>query len=145
MSVGRICVREVDIAEADDSVQVAAMRMSDRNVGTLVVLSQEREPIGMVTDRDLAVRVLAEARNPVHTKVIDVMTMCPNSVREDCSIEEALRVMRVRKCRRLPVVNEHDKLVGLLSLDDVLDMLTEEFTEIRTLLHQESPSSLAEV
>jgi CBS domain-containing protein len=143
MSVGRICVRDVDIAETDDSVQQAALRMNDRNVGTLVVLSQSREPIGMVTDRDLAVRVLAEARDPVQTRVVDVMTMFPHSVREETSIEKALRVMRAHKCRRLPVVDPNGKLVGLVSLDDILDLLTEEFAEIRTLLHEESPHSLA--
>jgi CBS domain-containing protein len=53
--------------------------------------------------------------------------------------------MRARKCRRLPVVDKHGKLVGLLSLDDILDLLTEEFAEIHGLLRGESPRSLASV
>ena len=119
--------------------------MHDRKVGTLVVLNDAREPIGMVTDRDLAVRVLAEARDPLLTTVGDVMTRCPQTILEDTPIEEALRVMRAGKFRRLPVVDAHGALLGLLSLDDILDLLTEEFAAIRGILHESSPRSLAAV
>lgn len=61
MSVGRICVREVDIAESDESVQVAAQRMHARKVGTLVVVDAARAPIGIVTDRDQSLRILRAA------------------------------------------------------------------------------------
>ena len=59
MSVKRICVKDVDLADLAASVQVAAGRMHSRNVGTLVVLDEEKKPIGLITDRDLTVRVLA--------------------------------------------------------------------------------------
>ncbi|MEX0718005.1 MAG: CBS domain-containing protein [Planctomycetaceae bacterium] len=144
MTVGRICVRTVDLASSDESVQVAAGRMHNRKVGTLVVLDKEERPVGIVTDRDLTVRVLAAARDPLTTTVGDVMTQSPRMVREDTSIEDALAVMRAAPCRRIPVVDGEGCLVGLLSLDDILDLLREEFDAIGRLVRGESPDSLGE-
>ena len=143
MSVGRICVREVDLTDPDESVRIAACRMHDHNVGTLVVCNQAKQPVGMLTDRDLAIRVVAEGREPGSTPVAEVMTKSPQCVREDTPIEMALQSMRAGPYRRLPVVDNDGALVGLISLDDVLSLLTEEFNEIGTLLKREDPSSLA--
>lgn len=143
MSAGRICVREVDFAEVGESVQAAAQRMHARNVGTLVVLNKEKRPVGMVTDRDLAVRVLAKAGDPIQTTVGEVMTESLHTVSENTPIEDALRAMRTGRCRRLPVVDSLGKLVGLLSVDDILDLLIGEFRDIGVLLTEESPRSLA--
>lgn len=143
MSVGKICVREVDVADLDESAQVAAARMHSRKVGTLVVLNEQKQPIGILTDRDLAVRVVAEALDAGQTTVGAVMTRCPTTVRDDSAIEDALAVMRAGPYRRVPVVDQKAVLVGLLSLDDVLDLLCEEFGVIGGLLARESPQSLA--
>lgn len=144
MTAGRICVREVDIVEAGESVQIAASRMHSRNVGTLVVLAPDKKPVGIVTDRDLAVRVVAEALDPTQTTVSEVMSAFPRTVREDTPIEEALTLMRAGPFRRVPVVDADGKLAGILSLDDILDLLCEEFREIRGLLSREGPRSLAQ-
>ncbi|MBI3862882.1 MAG: CBS domain-containing protein [Planctomycetia bacterium] len=144
MSVGRICVRAVDTASDDESVQAAAQRMHARNVGSLVVINKACEPVGMVTDRDLTVRVLADGLDAVQTRISEVMTRHPKTVREETPIEEALRLMRAGAFRRLPVVGQSGKLVGLVTLDDVLDLLTEEFREIRSILEQETPHALAQ-
>lgn len=145
MSVGRICVREVDLADADESVQVAAARMHSRKVGTLVVLNDSKQPIGIVTDRDLTVRVLAEGRDYYATTVSEVMTEVPATVTEEMPIEQAVTVMRSGPYRRLPVVDDHGMLVGLLSVDDVMDLLSEEINSINKLIQRESPSSLSEI
>ena len=142
MSAGRICIRNVDIATIDESAQTAARRMKDRKVGTLVVLSSDSKPVGIVTDRDLALRVLAEGRDGTQTKVVEVMTPAPNTVRESTPIEDALRIMRAGAFRRVPVVNAEDHLVGLLALDDILELLAEELTDIGRLMHAEEPASL---
>lgn len=144
MSAGRICVREVDFAEVSESVRSAAQRMHARNVGTLVVLDKEQRPVGMVTDRDLTVRVLAQAGDPIQTTVGEVMTKSLHTVSETTPIEDVLRAMRTSRCRRLPVVDRLGKLVGLVSVDDILDLLIGEFRDIGVLLHEESPRSLAE-
>ena len=143
MSVGRICVRQVDVADPEESVLVAARRMLSRKVGTLVVLNTAREPVGIVTDRDLTVRVLAEARDPHQTTLAEVMTQHPKTVHESTPIEETLRIMRAGNFRRIPVVDTAGKLAGLVSLDDILDLLSEEFRQIGDLLVEETPRSLA--
>jgi len=145
MSSGRICMRSVDTASMDESVFVAAQRMDARKVGSLVVVDSEGHPLGLLTDRDLAVRVIAEALDPNETMVSQVMTRLPQIIREETPIEEALGIMRCGPYRRLPVVTRDGRLAGILSLDDILNLLAEEFGEIGRLLHKESPQSLAGV
>jgi CBS domain-containing protein len=143
MTVGRICIRDVDLAEPDESVQVAARRMHSRKVGTLVVLDEAKRPIGIVSDRDLTVRVLAEGLSPIETTVGQVMTHSPRTVSEETPIEEALAIMRSGPFRRIPIVDADGTLVGLLSVDDVLELLREEFNEIAQLIAREGPAALA--
>ena len=142
MTVGPLCVREVDTTFETEPVQVAAQRMHDRKVGTLVVIDEFQRPIGILTDRDLAIRVVARGADPFATNVGQAMTRGPRTVLQSSPIESALGVMRTAACRRLPVVDDGGKLVGLLSLDDILDLLAEEFSEIGKLLAEESPGSL---
>jgi CBS domain-containing protein len=145
MSVRDICVREVDAASVEESVQAAAERMHTRNVGTLVVLNEDQEPIGMLTDRDLALRVVAAGKNPYRTTVAETMTRHPTTLSEDASIESAIAVMCAEPCRRLPIVDSDGKVAGLLSLDDVLKVLISDFSQISDLLRRESPANLARV
>ena len=145
MSVGRICVRDVDLADLDESVQIAARRMNARNVGTLMVLDKGSRPVGIITDRDLAIRVVGKGMDPVETAVRDVMSRAPECVREDAPIETAIGRMRAGPYRRLPVVDTDGKLVGLVSLDDILGLLSDELNAIGDLIRNESPSALSEV
>lgn len=145
MTVGRLCVRDVDTARPNDTVQVVAQRMNSRNVGTLVVVDSSDQPIGLITDRDLTIRVLAEGRDGTQVIVDEVMTQDISVVDEDCPIEAALEAMRAGPFRRVPVVDKKGKLVGLLSIDDVLDLLAEEFQTISRLLSKESPSEMAHI
>ncbi|QDT28561.1 Hypoxic response protein 1 [Gimesia panareensis] len=145
MTAGRICTREVDLVDENESVQVAAERMNSRNVGTLIVLDEESHPIGMITDRDLALRVVGKGRDAIETTVESVMTRFPFNVNEETSIEDALTKMRSGGFRRLPVVDQDGKLAGVLTLDDILELLCEEFTEIGKIIRKESPTSLAQL
>ncbi|NIP85087.1 MAG: CBS domain-containing protein [Planctomycetales bacterium] len=144
MSAGAFCTREVDLADADESVRDAAARMRDRNVGTLLVLDNDKMPIGILTDRDLTLRVLASGLDSYQTRVGEVMTSVPATINEETSLDAALGVMRSGPYRRLPVVDAQGSLVGLLSVDDVLDVLADEFRQIGELLQREGPRSLAE-
>ena len=143
MTIGRICTREVDLADPDESVQVAANRMNARNVGTLVVIDEDKRPLGILTDRDLAVRVVGKGLSPGSTEVAAVMSPAPDTVNENSAIEAVISTMRRLSHRRLLVVDDQGQLVGLISLDDILDLLSEEFTEIGKLIRKESPSALA--
>jgi CBS domain-containing protein len=141
MSVGRICQRDVFFAEPHENVLAAAQRMREHNVGTLVVLNNARKPLGVLTDRDIVAQVVAENRSAGTTKVADVMTADPRTVSEETPIEEALGLMRAGGFRRLPVVDIDGGLVGLVSLDDVLSLLAEEFIEVGRLLRKQAPRS----
>ncbi len=99
MSVGRICTRYVDLADAEETVQAAARRMLERKVGTLVILNHVRKPAGLLTDRDLVLRVLAQGKDPRQTSVGEVMTREPKTVTEETPIEQALALMRSGACR----------------------------------------------
>jgi CBS domain-containing protein len=145
MSVARICVREIDLADASESVLEAACRMEERRVGTLVIVDDAGKPAGLLTDRDLALRVVAAGRDPRATPVGEVMTVHPKTVSEGTPIESALSLMRSGSFRRLPVVNDDGKLVGIVSLDDVLGLLAEEFALIGRLLEREAPRAAVPV
>ena len=138
MTAGRICTREVDIVSPGDSVRAAAFRMLERNVGSLIVVDETQAPIGVVTDRDLAIRALTQPVDSSTVTIKDVMTSEPQVVSEDTPIEDVLRVMRLGPHRRLPVVNKERMLVGVISLDDILDLLSEEFFSIGSLLRKET-------
>jgi CBS domain-containing protein len=134
MSTGRICVRIVHVASPGESVQEAARRMRDRDAGCLVVVDADGVPLGIVTDRDVAVRCVAEGREPDATPVSDVMTAPAHGVHETTPIEESLRHMAGIGARRLVVTDDAGRLAGILALDDVLDLLVEETEAIGRLL-----------
>jgi CBS domain-containing protein len=138
-----IGVREVDTATSDESAQIAAERMHARNVGTLVVVNDRDEPIGMLTDRDLALRVVGVGKDPFRTTVGQAMTQHPMTLSGEATLESAIAAMCAEPCRRLPLVDPMGKLVGLVSLDDVLRLLVSDFTQIGNLLWRESPANLA--
>jgi CBS domain-containing protein len=116
--------------------------MHQRAVGTLVVVNYAREPVGLITDRDLVERVLAKGRHPLETQVRDIMTADLTTISEDSSIESALAAMRSGKFRRLPVVDSNQRLVGLISLDDILVLLSDEFKDVGALLQKEMPETV---
>ena len=142
MTVGRFCRRSVFTISGDATIEEAARRMEERNVGTLVVLTKEKEPVGLITDRDIAIRVVARHKAPNETSVLEAMTGLPRKVHEEMPLEEALAIMRSGRFRRLPIVSEHG-LVGILALDDVLRLLCREMTGIGGLLLGQRPEVAA--
>jgi CBS domain-containing protein len=129
----------------DESVWQAAERMHQRAVGMLVVMDDQQHPVGVLTDRDIVERVVAQRREAGVTKVADIMTPSPTTVREDVSIESALALMRAHAVRRLPVVDTEDRMLGIVSLDDILVLLAEEFADIGRLLERQTPQAAAGV
>jgi len=140
MTIGRICQREVDVADSGESIVDAAKRMDEKSVGTLVVLDKKKRPIGVMTDRDIAMRVVAQGRTPKKTTVEDVMTRHPRSVTEGTPIEDTLATMRTLGIRRLLVVDNDERLAGIVSMDDVLGLIMEEFRSMHGILQKSSPS-----
>jgi CBS domain-containing protein len=134
MSAGAICVRSVQIARPDENVRAVTQRMAKAGVGTVVVLGDAGRPVGILTDRDVALRCVGEDRDPDATAVSAVMTAPPTCIRESTAIESALARMADGRVRRLVVTDAEDRLVGILALDDVLELLAEEGATIGRLL-----------
>ena len=111
--------RSVATVHPADSVEHAARLMADHDVGALPVTQGNRRLIGMITDRDLVVRLLARGRDPLRCRVGDAMTEDVHPVRMDDDVETALDVMARHRVRRLPVVDDRDRIVGMLSQADV--------------------------
>jgi len=140
MAVGEICNREVVITEKSVSVVDAARLMRTHHVGDLVVVEEKggrRHPVGIVTDRDIVVEVVAAGVNPDALKVGDIMGLELATLRESEGLFEALRYMRDKGVRRMPVVDRDGGLVGILTLDDLLSLLAEEMTELAKLVSHE--------
>jgi CBS domain-containing protein len=140
MAVGEICNREVVVAERTLSVVDAAQLMRKHHVGDLVVVEEKggrKHPVGIVTDRDIVVEVVAADVNPDALKVGDIMGPEVATVHEGEGLFEALRFMRDKGVRRMPVVDREGGLVGILTLDDLLSLLAEEMTELAKLVSHE--------
>jgi CBS domain-containing protein len=144
MKAGSICAHGVDTARTHESAWRAAERMHQRGVGSLVVVNESEEPIGILTDRDLVERVMAKGMDPYETVVGDVMTHEPKTVNEDAPIETVLGMMQRGSFRRLPVVNTDGKVCGMISLDDILMQWSNQFCLLGQLLHEETPRGVAE-
>ena len=125
MTVGKTCIRRVVTAHPEETVQEVAQRMAQYDVGTLIVVEVKR-PVGIITDRDLVLRVMAKELRPQEATVRAAMIRNPVCVGEHMALEEAIALMRGYHVRRLVVVDEHKELIGVLALDDLLLLLCEE-------------------
>jgi len=113
----------------DDTVETAARAMRDNRVGCLIVV-REGHPIGIVTDRDLVNRVLAEGHDPTSARLHDFVTFDPLTVSVHDGIETVAARMRQHGVRRLPVVDDDGKAVGIVTSDDLLVLLGREMGAI---------------
>ncbi len=138
MTAGEYCTREVIIIGKDDTVVEAARRMRDHHVGDLVVVEVrdgERIPIGVLTDRDIVVEVVAKEASYLPSLLVgDVMSMDLMTANESESLSDVLKLMCSRGVRRIPVLNNRGSLEGILSVDDLLEQLCEELSDITKLI-----------
>lgn len=118
MKVKDICSCETLTVTGNDTVKEAAKKMAKHNVGALPVVDYSGRVIGMITDRDITIRVTAEGKDASRYSVCDIMTCDVSCVCMDADIESATQIMGQAKVRRLPVVDE-GKIVGFISLGDI--------------------------
>ncbi|MGB5428024.1 MAG: CBS domain-containing protein [Gammaproteobacteria bacterium] len=131
MNAGERCNRQVVTATRETTISGAARLMRDKHVGSLIVVESRDnrlEPVGILTDRDIVIEVLAENVDPDAVTVGDVMTTAVLKVCEHDSIFEVAQRMRARGVRRVPVVSKQCELVGVLAQDDILALLGEELS-----------------
>jgi len=137
MTVASICTRLPETISGNDTVVVAAHQMLEHDVGTLVVVDAEGHPAGIVTDRDIVTRCVAEELVAAKVKVRDVMTSEVHTVYEDESLESALELMADKKIRRLVVVNGAGRVAGIVALDDFLEGIVASVEDVGRLLRMQ--------
>lgn len=105
----------------EDTVEHAAALMKEENVGPIPVVEdrENKKLVGIVTDRDLAVKVVAEGRDSKRTPVDEVMTRSLVTCRQDDDIQNAIRLMTEHQVRRIPVADDHSRLVGIIAQADI--------------------------
>jgi CBS domain-containing protein len=137
--IGRICIRDVDTAGPHETVDSISRRMHQHGVGCLVVVNPLEQPIGIVTDRDLVQRVMARGLDPSQVSIQEIMSTGLKTIQEERPIEAALGLMQEGRFRRVPIIDGHGRLAGLVTLDDILMSLASDFQQIGQLLEQETP------
>jgi CBS domain-containing protein len=129
LTTGEICTRSVTIAFRATSLNGAARLMRENHVGCLIVVDEvggRRIVVGVLTDRDIVTAVVASDIDPSTLNVEDVMTTDLVTAREDDSLIDLMHTMRGKGVRRIPVVGAAGELIGVVTLDDVLDILAQE-------------------
>ncbi len=137
MALKDFCVSEVVSAPPDATVSEVAKLMAEKNVGSVVIVEQGK-PKGIVTDRDLALRVLAEGRD-TSVRISEVMTENVATLNHNLGLFEALESMKEKGVRRYPIVDDDGKLVGIICLDDIIYLLGKEMADITEILEKEAP------
>jgi CBS domain-containing protein len=136
MSLERICSKAVVTISPGATVLEAARLMQAKHIGCLVVVDESR-PIGIVTDRDIVLKVVASEQKPVETAVKKIMTANPTMVNVNYDMLDAVRLMHTRGVRRLPVVDEHRHLLGIITMDDLLTTFSAEVASLAGAVQKE--------
>lgn len=140
MSIKELCNREVVIAERGDTVFSAAQLMRQYHVGDVVVVEKmdgKNIPVGIVTDRDVVVELVATELDSKVITVGDISVDTLATVNEDISVSDAIQYMCAKGVRRVPVVNNEGALVGIVALDDLLALIAEDLSAIAKLVEHE--------
>lgn len=140
MRVGEYCNREVVVIEQQDSITEAARIMREYHVGDVVIVRSEhgkKIPVGILTDRDIALEIVAKSGDPETVRAGDAMSYELTTVNEDDDLMHVIEIMRDKGIRRVPVVDLDEALVGIITVDDVLDLLSEIFIDIVHLVDRQ--------
>ena len=141
MKAGELCTRNVVTAKRETSITDAARIMRDRHVGCLVVTEGDDnplEPVGILTDRDIVIEVIAKNVDLDKVTVGDIMTYTLIKVNTQDTILDTAQRMRARGIRRVPVIRDTGELTGILALDDILALLSEELSLLTKITSREA-------
>ena len=140
MNVGYHCNRNVVIVTGDETATTAAVLMRRHHVGTVVVVEKREDqshPVGIVTDRDLVVEIMATELDPDAIVVGDLITDPPVLAREGDSLFDTLEEMQRKGVRRVPVVSGSGVLVGIITADDVIGLLAELLDDLAAMVERQ--------
>jgi CBS domain-containing protein len=141
LTAGEVCTRVVTVAFKTTSVNEAARLMRQHHVGSLPVVDETdrgRIVVGMLTDRDIVTAVVAHELQPAALRVEDVMTEDVVTAREEDSLADVLAAMRRNGVRRVPVTGAAGELIGMVAMDDVLEIVVEELDKIVQTIRTQS-------
>jgi CBS domain-containing protein len=140
MRVGDFCNREVVVVEEERSITEAAVIMREYHVGDVVICKVKygkQFPVGIFTDRDIALEIVARGTDPDSISVGDAMSLELTTVAEDDDLMHVIEVMRDKGIRRVPVIDVDEALVGILTVDDIMDLLSEVLVDLAHLVDRQ--------
>lgn len=140
MLSGEYCNRDVVIIGKSDSIIKAAKLMREYHVGDVLVVEPhngERAPVGILTDRDIVIEVIAKEAELDSLMIQDVMSYKLITSKEDDDLMITIKRMRINGIRRMPIVNQAGGLVGILSIEDVLDVIAEQLMDIDQIIENQ--------
>jgi CBS domain-containing protein len=137
MSVSSFCNKEVICVEMGTNIKEVGKLMEEKNIGCVVVIDNEK-PCGLVTDRDILIRVINKGLSPAETYVDDVMSELVLTLDEDMGLHEALEKVKGMSVRRFPVTDKNGNLSGIVTLDDIIYLLGKEMYDVASIINSES-------
>lgn len=129
MSLQKFCQRPVVTIAPDQSIVEACRLLREKNVGCLIA-EEGGKLRGILTDRDVALKVTGEKRDPQQTKVREIMTANPASIPVNRTLHDLTTIMHTHHVRRVPIVDSGEKVIGVVTLDDLLILLGEELADL---------------
>lgn len=139
MGIVKCCREQVAAVSPDTPALDVAKVMGEKNVGSVVVVTGENRPAGILTDRDLAVRVMAQEKDPGEVRAGDILTRDVVTFQDSMGVYEAIQKMTAEGIRRMPVVDDGGRLIGIVTMDDIIRMLGEEMAAIAKNIEKQSP------
>jgi len=140
MPIGDVCIRDVVVASRETTIRKAARLMVENHVGNVVVIEEiggRKIPVGIITDRDIVRNVVAEGLDADAFTLGDLGARELVTTGQDQGIYECMQQMRINGIRRMPVVDRKGGLVGIISLDDLIQLLADEMSELAKLIVRE--------
>ena len=142
MSLQSFCRKRVATISPERSIAEACWLMKEKNVGCLIA-EQQGKLCGIITDRDIALKVTGEEKDPLTTMVQEIMTSDPVRISVDKDLPELVSLMHSRHVRRVPIVNETELTLGIVTLDDLIALFGYEMSEIGKAIAEELPQGNA--
>jgi CBS domain-containing protein len=137
MNISSICTRRMVTVDGDSTLLEAATKMREQHVGALIVTRRAGADscvAGVVTDRDLVLEVLARGLNPAGIKIGDLASDPVASVPEDADLADGMAIMESHGVRRVLVTDAQDRIIGIVSLDDVMDACAQELAGLSRVI-----------
>lgn len=136
-----IMTKYIKMCRPECTVKDSTQIMKDQNCGAVPIVDDNNKVVGIVTDRDIAIKCILEEKDASRTKISEVMTKKVITCREDEDIDEAIRKMKDNKIRRIPIVDKNNVLLGMVSLGDIAVITSEEHEVYEALESISSPVS----